>query len=108
MSIIDLSAGHDGAYGWLGVEPADGVIRCYGEADSCPGQLTLLTSVSPGDVVTGAMPYAQTGRIKCKATDLGTGATAAEYFNGPDTRSVIIPHNIRHCDRSLLVYSRKT
>lgn len=29
------------------------------------------------------MRYAQTGRMKCKVTDLDTGVTATEYFKGP-------------------------
>lgn len=83
VSITDLTAGREAACGWLGVGPADGVIGCDDEADSSTGWVTLLASVSPGDLVTVTMHYARTGRMRCKVTDLDTGATATEYFKGP-------------------------
>jgi hypothetical protein len=83
VSITDLTAGREAACGWLGIGPADGAIGCYDEADSSTGWVTLLASVSPGDLVTVTIRYAQTGRMTCKVTDLDTGATATEYFKGP-------------------------
>jgi hypothetical protein len=83
VNITDLTAGREAACGWLGTGPADGVIGCDDEADSSTGWVTLLASVSPGDVVTVTMHYAPTGRMRCKVTDLDTGATATEDFMGP-------------------------
>jgi hypothetical protein len=83
VNITDLTAGREAACGWLGAGPADGVIGCDDEADSRTGWVTLLASVSPGDVVTVTMHYAQTGHMRCKVTDLDTGATATEDFKGP-------------------------
>jgi hypothetical protein len=83
VSMTDLTAGREAACGWLGVGPGEGVIGCDDEADSSTGWVTLLASASPGDVVTVTMHYAKTGRMRCKVTDLDTGATATENFKGP-------------------------
>jgi hypothetical protein len=83
VSVTDLTAGREASCGWLSVGPADGVIGCDDEADASTGWVTLLASVSPGDVITVTMHYAKTGRMSCRVTDLDTGATVTESFKGP-------------------------
>jgi hypothetical protein len=94
-----LAAGREAACGWLGAGPADGVIGCDDEADSSTGWVTLLASVSPGDMVTVTMDYAQAGRMRCKVTDLDTGATATEDFKGPTGENGMRPISARFPQR---------
>ena len=83
VSITDLTAGREAACGWLGLGNANGVIGCDDEADTSTGWVALLTGISPGDVFTVTMHYAQTGSMKCQVTDVNTGASATVDFQGP-------------------------
>jgi hypothetical protein len=83
VSITDPSAGREAACGWLGIGGPNGVVGGDDEADTSTGWVTLLTGVSPGDLITVTMHYAQTGSMKCKVVDATTGASGSKYFKGP-------------------------